>query len=251
MTESRIGLQPAPLQQSVTNITEKDTFTFACHKGVECFTECCRMLELAVTPYDVLRLKAAMGLSSDEFINTYIIIEREPGETFPRFYLTMVDDGRASCVFVTKDGCSVYDNRPAACRAYPVGRAAMRGAQGQITEHFVLIKEPHCHGFRESVEQSVTAYSKDQDLNTYNRFNDALIDILQHEAVRKGFIPSKKQIELFILALYNLDQFRHRLFNNTLTSTPLNTTQKERLKDDENLLLYSINWVTEQLFILP
>ena len=105
------------------------SFTFACHPGVPCFTDCCRMLELALTPYDVLRLRKATGLTSRELLENYIITEQDPGEPFPRFYLTMVDDGRASCVFVSPQGCTVYPHRPSACRAYPLGRAAVRVGQ--------------------------------------------------------------------------------------------------------------------------
>lgn len=209
------------------------------------------MLELAVTPYDVLRLKNATGLSSEEFLDTYIIIEQDPGEPFPRFYLTMVDDGRASCIFVSNSGCTVYKDRPSACRAYPVGRAAMRSESGEITEHFVLMKESHCLGFMEPVQQSVLSYSKDQELVTYNKYNDALIEILQHDSIRKGFIPSKKQTDLFILALYNLDQFRSRLFNDEMGCTVPKGAERERLNNDEELLLFAIKWIKKQFFILP
>ena len=34
-----------------------DTIGFACHPGVPCFNHCCRDLNQALTPYDVLQLK--------------------------------------------------------------------------------------------------------------------------------------------------------------------------------------------------
>ena len=45
----------------------KDSFTFKCHKGLSCFNTCCRNKLLPLTPYDVLRLKGALGLHSDVF----------------------------------------------------------------------------------------------------------------------------------------------------------------------------------------
>ena len=110
------------LPRHITKLGRSETFTFSCHKNVKCFTECCRMLELALTPYDVLRLRLATGLTSGQLLDEYIIIEQDQGEPFPRLYLTMVDDGRASCVFVSAQGCTVYPHRPSACRAYPLGR---------------------------------------------------------------------------------------------------------------------------------
>ncbi len=242
-------MQPAPLPVSVTAVPADGTFQFSCHKGVGCFTECCRMLELILSPYDVLRLKQCTAMRSDAFLDNYVIIEQDPGEPFPRFYLTMIDDGRASCVFVKSDGCSVYADRPAACRAYPVGRAAMRSGDGSVSEHFVLMKEAHCHGFREPQQQSVCEYSREQGLTVYNRYNDALTELLQHDSIRKGFIPTRAQVELFILALYNLDLFRDKLFNNEFQGFCLDGEERERLKSDEELLLYAVAWVKDQLFI--
>jgi Fe-S-cluster containining protein len=240
--------QPDHSQQRVTAIDRTDTFTFSCHQGVKCFTECCRMLELALTPYDVLRLRMATGLTSSQLLDDYIIIEQEPGEPFPRFYLTMVDDGRASCVFVAEQGCTVYKHRPAACRAYPLGRAVIRDENGTMEEHFVLMKEDHCQGFAEPMVQNALQYSAGQELLTYNNFNDAVAVILQHDSIRKGFIPSAKQIELFILTLYNIDTFREMVLNDRIDSITLTPTEKSRLNNDEKLLLFGIDWLRQQLF---
>lgn len=206
------------------------------------------MLELALTPYDVLRLRKGTGLTSRQLLEDYIIIEQDAGEPFPRLYLTMVDDGRASCVFITPQGCTVYPHRPSACRAYPLGRAAMKAGTGAIREHFVLMKENHCRGFLEAAQQTPIQYSIDQELSVYNRFNDAIIEILHHDAIRQGFIPSQKQIDFFILALYDLDTFRAMLNEDKLESTALSRAEKNRLQDDEELLLYSIAVLNRQLF---
>ena len=47
---------PQPTEQQILPTATDRPFTFACHPGVPCFTECCRELDLALTPYDVLRL---------------------------------------------------------------------------------------------------------------------------------------------------------------------------------------------------
>jgi Fe-S-cluster containining protein len=206
------------------------------------------MLELALTPYDVLRLRTATGLTSSQLLNEYIIIEQEPGEPFPRFYLTMVDDGRASCIFVAKEGCTVYEHRPAACRAYPLGRAVMRDENGTMQEHFVLMKENHCYGFQEPKVQNALQYSTEQELLIYNRFNDAVAVILQHDSIRKGFIPSSKQVDLFILALYNIDVFREMVFNDRIEAITLTQTEKHHLGSDEEMLLFGIDWLSQQLY---
>jgi Fe-S-cluster containining protein len=205
------------------------------------------MLELALTPYDILRLRKGTGLTSEELLERYIITEQEPGEAFPRLYLTMVDDGRASCIFVGKDGCSVYPHRPGACRAYPLGRAATRTDSG-VKEHFVIMKEDHCRGFLEAVQQTPKRYSDNQELTPYNRFNDAVMEILQHEAIRNGFIPSPENVQLYILALYNLDTFRKLLNGDRLPQAVVTPQEKEQLQDDEYLLTFAITLLHSAIF---
>ncbi len=39
--------------------------------------------------------------------------------------LKMLDDKERSCPFVTPEGCTIYTDRPANCRYYPVGQGAL------------------------------------------------------------------------------------------------------------------------------
>ena len=236
------------LPEYVTPVNPGSKFSFSCHEGVTCFTECCRLLELALTPYDVLRLRKGTGMSSSKLFEKYIITEHDPEEPFPRFYLTMVDDGRASCAFVAKSGCTVYKHRPAACRTYPLGRAVVRGTHDIPQEHYVLMKEDHCHGFAEGKEQDCEEYTKEQGLGVYNRFNDAVASILQHDTIRKGFVPSQQQVELYTLTLYNIDTFREKIFSDEMASVQLTASQKRRLQSDEQLLLFAIDWLYKELY---
>lgn len=236
------------LPKNIARIGDNEKFSFACHSKVRCFTECCRHLDLALTPYDVLRLKNTLKISSTEFLDKYVIIEQDQEDVFPRFYLTMVDDGRASCVFVTGDGCSVYSNRPGACRAYPMGRASMRKSDNTMEEYYVLLNEEHCQGFTESETQTPLEYCHAQGLDQYNSMNDALIPILQHEKIRNGMRLNTEQIDQFILALYDLDAFRKKLFCGTLGAAALTEKEKAKLEDDEKLLLFGIEWLKNQLF---
>ncbi|HFQ91008.1 MAG TPA: YkgJ family cysteine cluster protein [Desulfobulbus sp.] len=228
----------------------KEPFTFACHPGVPCFTECCRELDLALTPYDVLRLKNGLGMHSGRFLERYVIIEHDPETIFPVCYLTMVDDGRASCVFVRPEGCSVYADRPGACRAYPVGRGAARRQDGTISERFLLIREPHCRGFAEAASQTAPQYLADQGLADYFRFNDPVTSLLQHPRIRAGFRPDRRQLDLYILALYNLDMFRQEMADGRFAlRRPLAPAELQGLAgDDEQLLLLAIRWLMQEFF---
>lgn len=238
------------LPEHFHSIDNSEKFCFACHPGVPCFTECCRQLDLALTPYDVLRLKNRLQTHSDKFLEQYVIIEWEEGMVFPACYLTMVDDGRASCIFVSDKGCSVYEDRPGACRAYPVGRGASRDGEGTITEQYVLVKEPHCRGFEEKQTQNASRYFQDQGLGDYNRFNDPLMQLLQHPRIHFGFRPSKTQRDQFILALYDLNMFRRKMADGTVSmNRPLSAMELQALAgNDEELLLLGIRWLMQEFF---
>ena len=43
-------------------------FRFKCHKDVKCFTKCCRGINITLSPYDIIRLKNRLNLSSEEFL---------------------------------------------------------------------------------------------------------------------------------------------------------------------------------------
>jgi len=236
------------LPKNVNRIQKDELFTFSCHPEVNCFTDCCRQLELALTPYDVLRLKQETKLDSSTFLERYVIQEQEAEDAFPRFYLTMVDDGQASCVFVADTGCTVYPGRPGACRAYPMGRAAIRQEDNSMSEFFVLLKESHCHGFQEKDEQTAGRYSKGQGLEAYNNSNDNVAILLQHEKIRRGMQLTEEQTRYFVLALYDLDNFRTQLNKGKLPNQEKYATRKNLCTDDEQLLLFGIEWLHGVLF---
>lgn len=239
------------LPEHFQSISAEQEFSFACHPGVPCFTECCRELDLALSPYDVLRLKKAVGLTSNQFLEQYVLVEWQEDQVLPTCYLTMVDDGRASCVFVNQHGCSVYADRPGSCRAYPVGRGVTRNEGGALTESLVLLQEPHCRGFAEPCPQTARTYLQEQELDLYNQFNDALLPLYQHRSIRdKTFRPTRYQFDQYMLALYDLDQFRKEMVNGRIAlQRPLTSRQLKGLAgDDEELLLLGIEWLLQEWF---
>ena len=48
-----------------------DTFKFACHPGVSCFNRCCGDVNIFLSPYDVLRMKKRLGMTSGDFLEQY------------------------------------------------------------------------------------------------------------------------------------------------------------------------------------
>lgn len=241
-------MRPDLAPEHVRPLAPDETFRFRCHPGVACFTDCCRQLDLALSPYDVLRLSNHLGLAPSAFLDQYALIEQEEGTPFPLVFLGMVDDGRASCPFVTASGCSVYADRPGACRTYPLGRGAFTTPDGERHEMHVLLTEPHCKGFNDGEPQDISAWQKDQDLATYNAINDELLTILQHPSLKDGHQPEPREIEIFLI-LYSLDTFRTLLLDATL-ALPFPITDSERQElatQDLALLRLGIRWLDHVL----
>lgn len=230
MTMEDISLPP-----NVRRLGDNETFKFSCHPQVVCFTDCCRQLDLALSPYDVLRLRHALNISSAEFLDRYAMVEKTDEDTFPLVFLTMIDDGQASCPFVNEKGCSVYQDRPGACRTYPVGRGACLGKDGQASELFVLLREPHCQGFTNGPEVTINDWLTDQALADYNEFNDLLMTVLHHPRIKEGFKPDDQQQERYLHVLYNLDAFRQE------SGTDKNI-------NDQQLLRSAIRLLHDELF---
>lgn len=210
----------------VRNLDRDQPFRFRCGPDLVCFTDCCRQLDLALTPYDVMRLRRALRLSGAEFLERYAVIEKIAEDAFPLVYLGMVDDGLASCPFVGTRGCTVYADRPGACRTYPLGRGARLGPDGCPDDFYVVLNEPHCRGFAEDSPQTTVTWLADQELAPYNEFNDLTMRILHHPKIRRGFRPEAGQQERYLEVLYQLTGF----------AAPPETGDEQRLREGLTLL---------------
>ena len=224
------------LPEHVTPLDPKEPFNFSCHPGVRCFTECCRKLELSLSPYDVLRLKKSLGITSQQFLAEYAVVEFCEDDLYPKVYLGMIDDGHGSCPFVKEQGCRVYKDRPGACRTYPLGRGAYQSIDGP-QEIFVLLQEPHCQGFSQDTRYTVQSWHEDQGLQQYNTHNDILLPIFNAQYFRDGNRLTKDQADLFILALYNTDLFKEN-HGELFTNEPV----------DHLVLLSLVQWLKQILF---
>ena len=151
-------------------LTAKTKFKFACHKGLSCYTQCCRKVNIWLLPYDVLRMKNALGISSEEFLLKYTL-PRKGQKGLPVLLLKMEDNEEKTCPFVTPDGCTIYPDRPWPCRAYPIEQTEKDGEY-----HF--IKFPFCKGFEEEREWTVEEWIEDQGLKPYLEMEKAYRAVL-------------------------------------------------------------------------
>jgi len=135
-------------EAAMTPLEPGARFCFRCSPEVPCFNECCRDLSQYLTPYDILRLKNCLKISSGELLEQYTVRYVGPETGLPVIALKPNSSVELECPFVRPTGCAVYADRPSSCRMYPLARAISRSREtGAVTEHFALMKEPHCQGF--------------------------------------------------------------------------------------------------------
>jgi Fe-S-cluster containining protein len=210
---------------------------------VSCFNECCADLRLILTPYDILRMTRRLGLPAGEFIERFTREERE-NSLFPMLRLKMGVEGRRACPFVTEKGCSIYEDRPGACRLYPLGRGASSGSgMGEQVVYFV-VKEAHCLGFGEEKEWSLETWLDDQGVRLYNEMNRPWMEIVTSRSPRLGDL-SEEKIRMFCMTSYNLDRFRQFVFGTRfLQRFPLAPGEILRMeRDDEALMILGMRWL--------
>ena len=228
-----------------------ETFRFACSPDVPCFNECCRDLNQFLYPYDILRLKKRLRLSSGKFLERYTTRHIGPESGLPVVALKAAGIEGLACPFVTAKGCRVYADRPSSCRTYPLVRAISRSRQtGRVTERFMLLIEPHCLGFNYPEQQTVRQWIKDQDIEIYNHINDQLMEIISlKNRMHPGPLDLKLR-QLFYTALYDLDDFRNQVFNDHLPDNLHVQPQKLAASetDDTALLEVVMEWVKQVVF---
>jgi len=106
-------------KRGLTVLTPEDHFRFECHQSLDCFTRCCRDITIFLTPYDILCMKNALNITSGDFLTSHTdILVGDAGLAV--VVLRMRDDEKKSCPFVTSGGCKIYEDRPWACRIYPL-----------------------------------------------------------------------------------------------------------------------------------
>ncbi len=217
--------------------TLNSKFKFRCHKGISCFNRCCRNADILLTPYDVVRMKKRLGISSEEFLEKYAYVHIDEKSSHPYALLKMTDNDEKKCPFVTPEGCGVYEDRPVNCRNYPVGQGLMiKGTEDRKVKEgfYFFIKEPNCLGCGEDNEWTIEQWRIDQGSDLYDEMNREWKEIqLRRDALGQPKLDPKKQSMLY-MASYDLDRFRRFIFESRfLDSFEIAKEEIEKIKSDE------------------
>ena len=239
-------------------MTMEDSFNFRCHKGISCWNECCHGADITLTPNCILRLSKHLDVRPAEFLLEYTVPDIQTKTGLPVAKLKMAGkDGKGACAFMTEEGCSVYEDRPATCRYYPMGLASIKPKGSEVKEDFFfLVEEPHCCGHKEDHSQTVAEFRSAQGLEEFEEINRGWMDILMKMASWMsmggpwGEKPSQQVLKMFFMVSTDVDALRRFVFETKfLESYQVDEDAFEALKTDDALLLrLGFDWMKNVLF---
>jgi len=196
------------------------------------------------------------GLHTSVFLDTYAGNPISKDLQLPMVILKMLDDDEKKCPFVGEQGCTVYENRPWACRMYPVGMAIPPARAGVEPEPvFFLFEDDHCKGRHQAdaVEWTAQKWRDDQDLVERDEIESGFREIVTHPWFIGGRQLDPKRMHMLYTAAYDLDTFREFVFESSfLERFELDDDLIEEIKtNDVALLKFAFLWLRFALFKEP
>jgi uncharacterized protein len=156
----------------------KNAFSYVCNAcGL-----CCHNKVITLSPYDVLRLARAAGVSTREAIDRFTIRRGS--------ILNFADDG--ACLALEGTRCGVHRGRPLACRLYPLGIEIVNDTGG---EKFVML-EPAAGSLGEyGIDGDVNDFVEGQGVGPYLEANARYASLLEVFRERIAAIADFDRVE--------------------------------------------------------
>ena len=235
-----------------TMVSESHVIKFSCHKGIGCWNACCSNIDISLTPYDVLRMKTRLGITSTEFLRDYTVPYEMEKDGIAGVKFRPVEGGTA-CRFMRPEGCDIYADRPTACRYYPVALLSMRKQDEYVDrDSYAIVEEEHCKGHLEGRSISIGDYRKEQGLEEYDELARGWRQLVLKKKSSGPTIgkPSLRSRQLFFMACYDVDRFREFVQSEAfakLFELP-NDEKQVLLQDDVALLQFAFRFLRQVLF---
>ncbi len=192
-------MQPTHTAQ---DLTENSPFNFACHDALPCFTQCCKDVNIYLTPYDTLRLRQALRIGSSGFLAKYTRSFLSKVGNIPVVQLLM-DPQTLYSPFVAEEGCRVYESRPWACRMFPLD---LSSADAQFR---LIAGKERCKGLSERSRRTVSDWLQCQGVLEYAEMDREFQSVVP-ERFKPG-APMNEGLGRVLFIAYDLDRFAELL----------------------------------------
>lgn len=231
-------------------LTDDSPIQFNCHPGVSCFNICCKAADVTLAPYDILRLKQRLGITSTEFLEKYTVPFQVDGQGTPGVKLRT--DETKACLFVREEGCSVYADRPSACRYYGLGLLSHR-AEGSPddVQYYFRNQEAHCQGWSTDQVRTIRDYREQQGVPEYDAVNREWMQLMLKKRSAGPTVgkPNPLSFQLYFMASFDIDRFRRFVESEQFARVYLlGEDTREELKDDLALLRFGFRLLRQVLF---
>ncbi len=223
------------------DLTENSPFDFACKDDLPCFTQCCKDVNIYLTPYDVLRLRKTLGISSSGFLEKYARSFLSKVGNIPVVQLLM-DPQTLYCPFVSEEGCQVYEDRPWACRMFPLDLASTTDAKFRI-----IAGKERCKGLFERSKGTVKDWLQSQGVLEYSQMDREFQSVVPGSF--KPGAPMNEGLGRVLFMAYDLDRFAELLEDSRFLN--FHEIDDETLslagKDTKELLRLAFRYIRSQL----
>jgi hypothetical protein len=176
-------------------------------------------------------------------MDQYTHLLMREGQVVPVVALKMSETDDRRCPFVTAEGCTVYEDRPWACRMYPLDM--------DQNEMFSVMAGPDkCHGLNEDAEMRVIEWLEDQGVMDYQRVNNYYGEITNHPRIQNLDVDNEQIRQMIYMATYDLDRFRDFVLSTRFRELfEFDETFLEQVRvDDTDLLKLGFDWIKFGLF---
>jgi uncharacterized protein len=231
-------MSQASPEKTATTLNDLSPFQFRCYPELPCFNQCCRDVNIYLTPYDVVRMRKKLGLSSTAFLSKYTRLFLSKTTNLPIVLLAM-DPQTLDCKLVTDQGCSVYNDRPWACRMYPLDLTGTNG------EYSTIVSEQKCLGLREASTSTVMEWLQSQGIQPYLQMDEMFQSIIPEELISSGRIDVGMGKTVYLA--YDLDKFAELLKDQRFREYCGVDDEVARGADPEALLALAFKYIRSQM----
>ena len=206
-----------PMDQE--SLSLDSSFTFLCHPDLPCFNQCCPTPTVILSPYDLLRLKQGLGITSTALRQRYTQQEIEPNSNLPLVFIDAFRSPEGGCPFLGESGCTVYPYRPAACRLFPLTMGSRLTPDG-VEDHYFCRRLDYCQGFNGAAEWAAASWMADQGFTEYDQGRREWLEILLKAGLTEELVVDDLVQDLFATLAYDLDRSRRLVFD-PVSSRPI------------------------------